>query len=651
MRFFSSRRRDDERGAVLILGALFAGVAVTAAALSIDIGSLVLRKRENQRVADLASLDAVRGLEAPSGQRAAVESLALESAATNGFVVTSTRDCLLPTDPEYPGAVRYASADGASWLLVEVGKWTSATATFAPVNCIPGPAILDVGVLGVGNADAVRVTASSPVSFDFMPGGGRETADALAVLGTQTVTTPPVTTLPTTTGTITTTWLGEAGVMIGSTMASIDTTKSQILNGIFEEALDPAGLTTPTIGVSAVGYEGLANTYVSVEDLATALGISAGTVDQVMNAQFTVEELFAATADALNQNGESTVTVTVLEMSDAIPPASQDVPSQTISLSDLESYGTSGTATMFDGSSIASSYLTVLDVLRSGAVIADGDHLIATPFPTSLTPAGVTTATLELTVIEAEQSGYGGVGAKAETAQIRTTIHLTVPVSIPDVGVVTVTVPVTVEGGGATATITGFGCPAPTTVPDVPAPPPATTQTASSVDVLGEARTLEASTGAFVTSALGGLITISGDPVAAVASAGSAGTTYQFLPAFTDTFTVQAAQLESLGVPAGSIDVTIAGVPPVGVTPASIASDVASALNPVLSALPPVVMPNLYDALGIAYGSADIRLMTGATPPHPACVPTDASASTPTGGGSTPGGTTVTYSGIPTLVD
>jgi Flp pilus assembly protein TadG len=56
------RKAADERGAVLVIPVVGVVPAVVAAALAVDLGSLAHEKRSDQKVADLAALDAVRGL-------------------------------------------------------------------------------------------------------------------------------------------------------------------------------------------------------------------------------------------------------------------------------------------------------------------------------------------------------------------------------------------------------------------------------------------------------------------------------------------------------------------------------------------------------------------------------------------------------------
>jgi uncharacterized membrane protein len=53
-------RRREERGAVLVLATVGVVIATIAAALAIDLGFLAQEARRNQKVADLAALDAAR---------------------------------------------------------------------------------------------------------------------------------------------------------------------------------------------------------------------------------------------------------------------------------------------------------------------------------------------------------------------------------------------------------------------------------------------------------------------------------------------------------------------------------------------------------------------------------------------------------------
>ncbi|MGH9277687.1 MAG: pilus assembly protein TadG-related protein [Acidimicrobiales bacterium] len=76
--------RRDERGSILVMATAGIVVALIAGALSIDLGTLAVEARRNQRVADLAAIDSSRML--PSNPTTAAQ----ESATRNGFDYTQT---------------------------------------------------------------------------------------------------------------------------------------------------------------------------------------------------------------------------------------------------------------------------------------------------------------------------------------------------------------------------------------------------------------------------------------------------------------------------------------------------------------------------------------------------------------------------------
>lgn len=131
------RRRRDERGAIVILATVGAVLALVAAALAVDTGRIAQERRNDQKVADMAALDAVREAHIP-GQAL---QRARESATRNGF----------------------PWADAGYDLVVEVGS-------------VDGSNVFTVGV----GDSAVRVTAVSPLDHAFLPGGRTVKASAVA---------------------------------------------------------------------------------------------------------------------------------------------------------------------------------------------------------------------------------------------------------------------------------------------------------------------------------------------------------------------------------------------------------------------------------------------------------------------------------------
>lgn len=632
------RRRRDDRGAVLILGALFAAVAIVAAALSVDIGSLALSKRANQRIADLASLDGVRGLSVAPPQRDDVERIVLASVERNGFDIdptTAARSCT----PLLDSGATYTTPDALRWVTIELGKYTvGADDNFAPVKC---PAAAAVEALLPVDADAVRVIVSSPVSFNFMPGGGRETASAVSKLGTTTPAVATTTTILTTTTTTPPSASGLAGLWVGSRFASIDTSRSVLLNSILEQAIDPNSTTAPVVNVSAAGYQGLASSNVTLTDLATELGINAGTVDDILNAQVSYADVLAATATILNRDGNAAA-ATVNGISQGISTTAGQ--SQTITLGELGSI--SGNGSVLNGSSVADATFNVLDLVRGGALLADGNHLVSATVPPASVPlpTGAVSATVDVQVIEAPQAGGPGpaLTTSAHTAQVRSTIHLQVPVNVVGLGVVNVDLPIDVQGGGADATITDIACAVGATTP-------------SKVSINAVSRTLIGTVGAFVSSVLAGTVTITGSQSQPVSSTAPPAL-LDFLPAFATKQTTPVSQLGALSVSPSSI--TVSGPLGLGLTAATVATTIATTLNGVLGQLNTAVTPVLYDALGVSFADADVWVMHGGSlagpggGPDPTCTTTPGSTGTTTT--TTPAPTTTvapSYAGVPVLVD
>ena len=118
---FSRGRQADERGAMLVLAAVGMVVAMIAAGLAIDIGRLASYARTDQKVADLAALDAVRVL--PTDPTAAAQA----SAARNGF----------PTSAGYSvAAVEGVKSGGACQALSGAGS-VCVTVTSPHTNTFP----------------------------------------------------------------------------------------------------------------------------------------------------------------------------------------------------------------------------------------------------------------------------------------------------------------------------------------------------------------------------------------------------------------------------------------------------------------------------------------------------------------------------------
>lgn len=247
LRSLVSRRRSDERGAILVLAAAGLVLSMIAAGLAVDVGRLAQDARQDQKIADLAALDAVRVLPGNLDQTASdsVTMAARESALRNGFPYTS---------PGYGLVVE--------WAATKAGPFSSAPAQLATAN-------------------VVKVTATSPhknafpfalTSRDSMTRSGLATKKNIA------------------------------GFTLGSSLLNINTRTSDLLNPILSRWLGG------TVNLSLVSWQGLAAGGVTLGALQTqlaAMGFSIGSVDQMLATDLTLAQLYQATANALAAKGDT----------------------------------------------------------------------------------------------------------------------------------------------------------------------------------------------------------------------------------------------------------------------------------------------------------------------------------------------------------
>lgn len=132
-------QKEDERGAILIMATVGIVLAIIAAALAIDLGRIAQERRSDQRVADLAALDAARDL-------GNTDALAQASADRNKFPWSK---------PGYS-------------LTTAVGSLDANRVFHA----------------GVGSG-AVEVTVKSPISNTFISGSRTITTRAVATVENQ----------------------------------------------------------------------------------------------------------------------------------------------------------------------------------------------------------------------------------------------------------------------------------------------------------------------------------------------------------------------------------------------------------------------------------------------------------------------------------
>ncbi len=234
---------EGERGSVLVFAAVGIVIAVLAAAMAIDVGSAIWRKRDLQVVADLAATDTAQQLAIQAGgpTQAAANQLAQESADRNGYATT---------------------AAGYMPLLVELGSFDPAGGF-----TLSAPA----------TANAVRVTTERLVDHIFVPGGTTVRAQAVATFDNAPV----------------------ASFDIGSKLASLTPQAPAALNPLLSRLF----ATSSPINLDLVGYQGLAVASVTFRQIANA-DATLGSPDQLLASTVSLRKLGQATATALDSKGD-----------------------------------------------------------------------------------------------------------------------------------------------------------------------------------------------------------------------------------------------------------------------------------------------------------------------------------------------------------
>jgi uncharacterized membrane protein len=505
-RLLSFKRRGNERGAVLILAIPALVMAMAAAALGVDIGRIALDRREDQSVADMAALDAARavgfilGTTDQAGYDSAAQAAAAASVARNGFVV---------------------GTDGRT-VAAAVGVINSANNFVA------------------GGTSAVQVTVSSYLANAFMPGGHTLTARAVALVGSPT-----------------------AAFSVGSTLASLDTSKSR-LDPMLKTMLGASG------SLSAVSYQGLAGANLSLGKLQTKLleaGLNVGTIDQLLTTDIKVRDLLQATASALTADGSNVAATEINDLLNATISSSA-----TVKLGQLISVAAPGDASSLDAT------FNIYQLVFGSAEAVNGTNFVSIPL-TGVNLGSLGGVSLSAYVISPAQTAIGPVGTKAENTQIALRVNVDVPL-----GLSVAHVALTYTTAEAHVTLASIGCGA--------TPSIGVTGNASAVTVGGTATT----TGLVV-----GTMTIA----SSVGATPTTALTFNHPSEFAPTTTKHLGGTNS-GVSLNAVTVTGSGAT------AALAPLLQVALPTTLTtldlALQPAIRP-LLQSLGLAIGQTDVAAL------------------------------------------
>ena len=437
---------------------------------------------------------------------------------------------------------------------------------------------------------AVLVSVTSSLDYIFMPGDRSLTARAVAVMGGG----------------------KQSGFSIGTSLASLDTSKSALLNAVLGRWFGGT--------VDVVSWHGLVSSHVTLEALRGQLelldaGVQFGTVDQLLTSDITMAELAQATAAVLTSQGDTNASL----FAGPAGIIAQSTNTATFKLGEMIEVAAGA-----EGSALASEF-NVFSLLTGSAMVANGSNAIDLN-DIGITIPNVGSTKLSLKVVDGLKTYFGPdasvrPGPHRTTGQIQLTLtpNLNLPVSVVGLAGVTVTgdLPLSLTAAGADATLKTITCPNP-----------------------NGSQTVNVDLKALTTSVNGSLsvtASVLGNPFTMNAS--TTGTTPVLDPAPQDVnfiypgeFSPSAGAKRVGGSPIGlgtlttfSTSASIATAPSVGpllqatvnaalsVSTPLVGPAISTALKPVLTSLDTLVIKPLLDTLGVSIGAADVTALNPPT--------------------------------------
>lgn len=349
-------RRSRQRGAIAMMTAFFLMLGIICLVLVVDTGRLYFEQRRLQRIADTTALDtATQGGLCNVSNGPSLLDLATASASRNGFTES------LSTAPNRVQGGYLETVDGLRVFTEDSSR-----------------------------PEAVHVVLGRSVPASIIAGGLFGGTVNMQVQATaQRV---PIATFS-----------------VGSTLLSIDTQKSALLNPLLN------GLLGTHLALDAVSYQGIANADVNVLELLQAAGligskITVGTIDQALNTNISVASFINSTVNVLAQKQVAGVNLLSSQL--------VGISNATIKLADILNVDSApGLA-----QEALKANVNVLEVLVAAAMAANHNNAVALNL-------GVAGISAKLRVIEPPQIAVGLPGmeggqwrTKAKTAQIKLTV-------------------------------------------------------------------------------------------------------------------------------------------------------------------------------------------------------------------------------------
>jgi uncharacterized membrane protein len=377
-----------------------------AGAMGVDIGFTVDSNQQAQAIADTAALDMARYINiADSKTQTGSNSIATYM----GGKLTA-----VSTDNNLNGTT--LSWVGGYWTAA--GGWKAATGgCYAQLRSNNPP------------CTAVRVTATQPVPRIFAGGSASATRSAVGFLNPS------------------------DGFSIGTYLANLNSQQGTVLNGIMSELSGSANL-------SLASYEGLADTYITVNQLIAASAASGVVLSPstVLTTSLTGAQWLSIFKSAANNQQLSLNCASTPEPSPCVAyTALQSLTgsgSSSAELCQLVSVNGSTCGSVALSEAGLSSSVDVLQTLEEEAELAAANGSNGIDFAGGLGLSGVTDAKLVLTMIQPPQVAYGAAGTSPATSATSAQVQSTLELTIPGVG----EIDVSLGAAEGTATLSSVTC-------------------------------------------------------------------------------------------------------------------------------------------------------------------------------------------------
>jgi uncharacterized membrane protein len=478
------------------------------------------------------------------------------------------------------------------------------------------------------SANAVKVAIGSTTRNVFLTGSKGLNVSATAIQGNGHTCLPPNTCVVPDGSPLGT-------VRVGSTLASASTTDATLMNKLLNATVGGS------YSMDVVGYQGIASGNVSFSRLRTALGLSAGTVSNVLSTSITFRQLLDATVNALNADGSPSSVTAATKLATI---ASQVAANAGVSFTLGSLFNVVGN--VGGGTDVAGATINAMDILRGGMALADSSHFASVNLTAldlnNLVP-GLTGVTVNFGLIQPPQQRSGPPGkaggvyqTTATTSQIRLSVveNLTLNLPIGALGALVptaVSVPYYLNVGNATASLDNMACPSGASTPTSVGIMASTTAGSTSIGSVSNGALSSTSTSPTPSAAtlvnVAGVVTVSTTGAVNQTISGNPGTLKTFTPDYATAPSQNVAGVQTVSLPplvGANLTVGLLGLGlNAGNIISAVVTGVANAVTPLTNAL---VQP-LFRSLGLSFAGADVW-----APPVQACNPVSYNV----GGPSTP---------------